>query len=657
VRDRVSNRRRGVLLALRFLMLAILAFMLGFPFLRVEHPREGGAFTAFVLDTSCSMTIDDAGGPSQKVARIEAARSVLFGRPGGEEGVFEATGKLSIPALFAFDTEPRRADGKTVKAEGPFSNLFRAIRDTEAELRNVPLASVVLLTDGCRNQGGSAEEAARLLQARGVPLYTVGVGHEPPPRDYEVVQILAPRRVRRNSEVEMQVTVRHTDYREPFDLTLSRGNSTLLTQRIQPDPDSDTRQVRFTFTPDHEGTATYRVAIPQGSGETLTNNNSRDITIEMQDDRLPVLYVEGSPRFEYRFLRRAMFRDRDFRVVGLLRLSSNRVYVQGADASEGFLTNGFPAAKADLFRFQTVILGDIEASYFTPEQRRLLEEFVRERGGGLLMLGGVNSFGLGGYAGTPLEKLLPVRLSASDAPYRDGQFTVSLAAGAMDHPVMQVAANAAESKAIWGNIPPVIGITPLAGLKTGATLLLQDQKSALPILAVENYGAGRTAAFTSGGSWYWRMSRPASDEFDERVWKQLIRWLAVGAKDQLTVETDADTYARRDPVQIRASVFGTDLKPLNEARVMAVVTDPLGNNTEVSMDWILSEEGVYQCRYVPEMDGDYTIAVRAEGLDVKPVRKGFLVAQPTIEFSDAGLKRDLLKQMAQIANGDYFENP
>jgi len=656
VRDRVSGLLWRVVLTLRFAVYAIVAFMLGLPALRVSHPREGGAFTAFLVDSSRSMSIEDAAS-NAPLSRLAAAQSVLFGHGAPGQGLVAAVSAQSLPVLYSFDSEPRRTDAKSLKAEGPFSNLFRALHDTEAELRNVPLASVVLLTDGCRNQGGSAEEAARLLQARGVPLYTVGLGHEPPPRDYEVVQVVTPRRVRRNSEVEVQVTVRHTDFHEPFDLEVSRNGASLMTQRVIPDPDTDTRQVRFTFTPDHEGSATYRFAIPSGKGETLTNNNAREVTIEMQDDRLPVLYVEGSPRIEYRFLRRAMYRDQDFRVVGLLRVAPQRFYVQGADSTESYLANGFPTNRADLCRFQAVILGDIEASYFTPAQLRMLEEFVRERGGGLLMLGGPKSFGAGGYAGTPVEKVLPLRVSANDAPYRDGLFKFSVAPAAMDHPVMRVAPDIEQSLAVWNSAPPLIGLTPLPDVKTGATLLLKEEQSGLPILAVQNYGGGRVAAFTSGGSWYWRVSRPSSDEFHERVWKQLIRWLVVGAKDHLTVETDADTYARRDPVTVRASVFGTDLRPKNDARVTATVTDPLGNHEEIPMDWILSEEGVYQCRYLPDTEGDHTVSVSVSGLDAKPVVKSFLVAEPTIEFSDAGLKRDLLKEMAKLAGGAYFEYP
>jgi len=657
VRARVPRQTWRSLFLLRLAVYVILAFVLGMPALRLTRPREGGAFTAFLVDTSRSMTIADAVTNGPALTRLAAAGNLLGHGAGAPGGLLAATGKQSIPVLYTFDTELRRADAPPTKAEGAYTNPFRAIHDLEAELRNVPLASVVLLSDGCRNQGGSAEEAARLLQARGVPLHTVGIGHEPPPRDYEVVQVVAPRRVRRNSEVEVQVTVRHTDFHEPFDLVIARNGSPLLTQRVQPDPDSDTRQVRFSFTPDHEGSATYTASIPAGQGESLTNNNSRDFTIEIQDDRLPVLYVEGSARTEYRFLRRSMYRDQDFRVVGLLRLSPQRFYVQGADTNESYLASGFPTNRTDLFRFQAVILGDIEASYFTPAQLQMLEAFVRERGGGLLMLGGVNSFGLGGYAGTPVEKLLPVRISAHDAPYTDELIKFVPAPGVMAHPVMRVAPDPEQSLAIWNTAPPLIGLTPLSGVKAGATLLLQDEKSGRPVLAVQNYGSGRVAAFTSGGSWYWRVSRPSSDEFHERVWKQLIRWLVVGAKDHLSVDTDADTYARHDPVQVRASVFGADLRPVNDARVTATITDPLGNHEDLPMDWILSEEGVYQCRYVPEIEGDYAVSVGVAGLDVKPVSKSFLVAEPTAEFTDAGLKRELLKSMARIANGTYHEYP
>ena len=172
---------------------------------------------------------------------------------------------------------------------------------------------------------------------------------------------------------------------------------------------------------------------------------------------------------------------------------------------------------------------------------------------------------------------------------------------------------------------------------------------------MQNYGEGRVAAFTSGGSWYWRVSKPASDEFHERFWKQLIRWLAVGAKEQLSVSTDAEIYARRDPVTIRATVLGKDMQPLDDATVVASVIDPAGNTQQVPMDWILSQEGVYQCRFVPDVEGQYQVRVAVKGWETPPVVRSFVVARPHLEFANAGLKEDALKEMAAITQGKYYD--
>ncbi len=273
----------------------------------------------------------------------------------------------------------------------------------------------------------------------------------------------------------MQVTVRHTGYKDPFDLTVSRGTTVIATHKIVPNPDTDLEQVKFTFTPDQNGTATYHVAIPPGKDEKNVDNNSRDFDIEIRDDRLPVLYVEGSPRMEYRFLRRSLYNDPDFRLVGLLRLGDNRFYVQGANDNEAFLAKGFPTTVEQLYAFQAIILGDIEASYFTPAQMTMLQDFVRTRGGGLLMLGGVNSFGLGNYAGTPIADMLPMQITPNDGPYSDGQYKAKLVQAIGMHPVMQLLLDPEANRVLWTQAPPLVGITPVAGVKPGAlTLLTRD---------------------------------------------------------------------------------------------------------------------------------------------------------------------------------------
>lgn len=656
VAGRMPRRTNRVLFGLRVAGMALLVFMLGVPALRFRSPRRSGVFTAVMVDTSRSMSIEDVPTAKGKQSRLAAAQQVLLasGTP-DDPGVLLSLERGSNVVAYAFDAQAARvSDIERLRAQGQQTNLFRSIRDVDSDLRSVPLAAVVMLTDGCRNTGGEPDEAARLLEARGTPLYIVGIGNPRPPRDYEVMQVFAPRRVRRNTEVEVYATLRHTDFEQPFEVRISRGDTPLVSKKVEPAKGTDLTSLRLAFTPDHEGTATYKLAVPAVEGESITDNNTREFTIQIEDDRLPVLYIEGSPRLEYRFLRRALFRDRDFRLVGLLRLASDRFYVQGASEAEAFLEKGFPETREQLFRFEAVVLGDIEASHFTVSQLELLEDFVRERGGGLLMLGGVNSFGLGKYTGTRVGKALPLDISPADPPYSDERYNAVVTPEGLKHPVLRLSPDPDANRRLWEKAPPLLGITPVRGVKAGAQLLLASEKDNRPVLAVQNYGSGRVAAFISGGSWYWQVSMPADDEFHEKFWKQLIRWLAVGAKEQLAVETDADIYSRRSPVNLRATVLGRDLRPVNDATVIAVVTDPFGNAEEVPMDWVLTEEGVYQARYVPNEEGEYQIAVRVEGWKDRSAVGGFLVSEPVVEFTDAGLKEPVLRQMAATAKGRYF---
>jgi hypothetical protein len=271
------------------------------------------------------------------------------------------------------------------------------------------------------------------------------------------------------------------------------------------------------------------------------------------------------------------------------------------------------------------------------------------------MLGGVNSFGLGNYASTPVADMLPMQITANDGPYSDAQYKARIMQGITVHPVMQLSLDPEANRVLWSQAPPLVGITPVAGVKPGALTLLTRETDGKPIFAVQNYGEGRVAAFTSGGSWYWRVSVPSTVEFYEKFWKQVIRWLAVGAKERLTAETDSDVYAPGKPVIIRASALAKDLQPVDDASIIATITDPLGNHEDVPLDWILSEEGVYQAQYVPQDEGDYRVAVHVEGwADTKPVETDFRVSRPMVESADTGLKEDVLKEMAKIANGRYF---
>jgi hypothetical protein len=178
-----------------------------------------------------------------------------------------------------------------------------------------------------------------------------------------------------------------------------------------------------------------------------------------------------------------------------------------------------------------------------------------------------------------------------------------------------------------------------------------------PVLAVQNYGTGRSAAFTTGGSWYWRMNRKIEDQLHDRFWKQLVRWLAVGSKPKLSVEISRDIVSLKEPLRIQATVLGRNLEPVNDAVVTAQVEDPFGNSREVSLEWILTEDGVYSGVVRPREEGEFSVKVRADaGKDAPPLeaRTTFAVARSPVEFSGAWQNARQLKDLAELTGGRYY---
>jgi hypothetical protein len=288
----------------------------------------------------------------------------------------------------------------------------------------------------------------------------------------------------------------------------------------------------------------------------------------------------------------------------------------------------------------------------------MLEEFVSKRGGGLLMLGGVNSFNVGGYGGTPVANALPVELAPRSVPYDLREFRVRVAENGVTHPVMHQSSDAVTNVNIWNSVSPLLGHNPVKGLKPGAVALLESVDTHEPVLAVQNYGAGRTAAFTTGGSWFWRMDREIGDKLHERFWRQLIRWLSVGAQTQLTVQTDKDTYLPTEPVLLQTTVLGRNLEPVNDAIVTARVESPFGVAQEVRLDWILSEEGVYQGRFLPHDQGEYKVTYRIQNPkdgSVEESHSRFGVREAYTEFTRPWQNQPLLKELAERTDGKYYD--
>ncbi len=655
--SKIGPRPKLILSILRGISLTAVALFLLQPVLRVETENTQHHFLAVLVDDSRSMSIVDEGGG--KISRSECAKRVLFGESQSDGGLRRRLEEISPVRAFKFAGDGQALTGPAdLKARGGISNLYRGLKHVRDEMQGIPLAGVVLLSDGAQNTRGTPQELARQMGLEGVPVFTVGFGDPTPPNDLEVVRVNAPREVRQNSTVEVYATVRATGFTQPFDVVLKLKDTVLQKTQVVPRDKTDIFRVRMAFQPDTKGAQRYTIEVPPPPGEKIVDNNRSDFLLNVSDKRLPVLYIEGSPREEFRFIRRALYKAKDSPIASILRTSNDnkrRPIIQDMERGDG-IEDGFPKKREDLFRFEAIIFGDIEASCFTPEQLKMTEEFVRERGGGFLMLGGVNSFNLGSYQGTPIEKMLPALLERASVGYDNRELKLVPTAEGLLHPILHQTEESLKNRNIWRDSPPLIGINPLAGVKPGATLLASDSVKKLPLLAVQNYGGGRSAAFGTGGSWRWRMSMPLEQELHEKFWKQIIRWLAVGSKEKVTAEVDKDIYVLGESVEITTSVLGKQLEPLNDAEVVAAVTDPFGNVTEYAQQWILSREGVYQAQFKPAEEGEYTVLARAKFQDgsQETASATFSVGETFAEFRDSAQKVELLREMARTSGGAYY---
>jgi len=201
-----------------------------------------------------------------------------------------------------------------------------------------------------------------------------------------------------------------------------------------------------------------------------------------------------------------------------------------------------------------------------------------------------------------------------------------------------------------------MGHNPVKGLKPGALGLMESVAGRRPVLAVQDYGIGRTAAFTTGGSWFWRMNRSAGDKLHQRFWKQLIRWLAMGSKPKLSMNLKT-VYSKGEPVRVSATVLGKSLEPVSDASVRARIEDPFGHTQEVPLEWILSESGVYQGDYVPRDQGEHRVSVTAQyaqASDKLELNTSFLVGESYVEFSPGWQNASVLKELARSTGGAYY---
>lgn len=658
----LSRRDRLVLAGLRGGLLAVVAFCLARPILSVSQAIPQRNVVGVVVDDSRSMRIPDHDGRPRGDFAVS-----MFGGP--DSALFRALSERFQLRFFRTSGAGGRTNELgTVPLNGSRTHLASALLRAEEELAGAPVAGLVLLSDGADNSAEMPSATPMLeqllaLRARRIPVYGIGVGSERFARDIEVSRVDVPRTTLRESSLLVEVVVTQRGYSGAKVPVIVEDSGRIVGSREVTLPrDGQAEVVRIRIPASEPGARLIRVRVPEQPNEMVRENNERSTVVVVRDRREKILYLEGEPRFELKFIRRAVEQDDNLQVVTLLRSAKDKYYRLGVDDSLE-LAAGFPRTREELFQYRAVILGSVEASFFTVDQLRMLSDFVSVRGGGLLLLGGRRALAEGGYAGTALSDALPVELGPAPPSPDSGALTIAVrptAAGTL-HPATQLAPNDSATAALWGQMPPLTTVNEIGRPKPGATVLLEGmvdgERSARPVLVFQRFGRGKTIVFGVQDSWLWQMDATVSveDLSHETFWRQLLRWLVNDVPDRVEV-LSTDEGAVDEGIPVRVTVSDSAWIRANGASVRATVSAPDGNVSELTLGWATDRDGEYQATLVPAVNGVHEVRVTAVlGRDTIVGEPAFLrVAEPTAEYFGAQLRPAVMQQLAEETGGKYY---
>jgi len=682
LRDQLSVNRTALLLGIRIVALLMLVPMLFDPEWHVVFTPKPEKPLFFLIDTSGSMSFPDVqNGPT----RLQSVWQAIRPEAGKINDHFK-------PSYFTFDSSTRElkqpdelarlaADGKSTDIVGAIKTVFGKLSRVDSE--------VVVISDGIDNVSGDVAGKIISMDASGepshpsrYPVHTIRVGSDQAEPsavvNVAVDSIEAPDDFSVDHEVTIKANIKSTALaNRVVDVQMSeiddKGNKIgeLKKQTLVLQPTPDGQVVDLPYKAMTVGLHKVRVWIDPVLGESRVDDNHQDFQGLAIDPRIKVLYIEGSVRQEYGAIQKAMVRDSNIEFASYLRTSVTDIKTDGT--VDGKVFRGLPNSAEGWKKFDVIIIGDVDISYLSRAVQEQIEKRVAD-GAGLLMIGGQNSFGPGGYAGTPIEKALPVFTGGRDNAQDKSKFVPRATAEGITHPILDGLTDwfGQDDKPAIKPLPPLNGNVIVARPKSGAQVLMVHEDRQGPdgkpeiVLAVQRYGQGRSAAFTADTTylWYLPLRGMGQDSPFNKLWGQMIRWLAgQDVRDRqrgagLEALLNKSNYLPGENVKLRARVRDAHGDATSLAQVSAKVTDLTdGKFQTLSLETEDAQPGMYKLILPDRQKGNYEMEVVAskDGKELGRQKLSFTVIPPDDEMLKLAANPKLLNDISTGTGGFHYE--
>jgi len=627
-------------------LIALLACLLWRPVLNVERVRDRENVLAVLLDASASM----AHGNGER-SRLQEAVAAL---QGPARTRLEETFELR---MYSFAQNAAPLDSlAAVPAPGTQTRIGDALVQVLQSAGTAPLAGVVLISDGGENGATLSEERLAQIASYGVPVHAVGIGPERIDNDVELERVDVPRAAPAGAVLSAEVAVRHSGEGQTR-LRVYDGDRLVAARELSLPAGGELTSLSLDLPTGDAGAHALRFELEPLPGERNVINNTRTRIVEVPAERRSILYVEGEPRWEYKFLRRAVDRDRALRVASIVRTTPNKHYRQGV-SDPGELSEGFPTDADELFAYDAVVIGSYEAATLRPQQHRLLKEFVDRRGGAVLMLAGRHGLAPGGWQNTPIAQALPVRLAGRQTERfvqrpAQAQLTVYGAQSA----IARLDADAERNAQRWKGLPPLADYQSLGALKPGAIVLLEaGQRNRAPLLAWQHYGRGATFVLATASTLRWQMRMPPQDQSHETFWRQLLHAAASFAEPAVSLTPERAVYDDERTVKLEAEVRNERFEPIDDADVQLQVAPERAAPYVQAMQPSGQNDGRYTATIDAASAGLYRIDMTARLGDRQVGRAvtHVLRNEGVAEHFGVQQHRAVLERLADATGGRYW---
>jgi hypothetical protein len=696
---------RWVCASLRMLGLAALCLCLLRPLWSTQRARPGANLFAIVADNSQGMRIKDRGA---SISRGQSLRRLL----NPDRGAWQSTLEDNFDVRrYYFDARLQSTrDFSDLDFNGRASAIGFSLRTLAERYKGRPLAGILLLTDG------NATDLQGVSGLQGLPpVYPVVIGSQDPVKDIALQQVVTEQTEFEDAPVSVQADVSASGYGGQMIVAqlLDTHGKQVGEQRLRARKDKDQLAFRFRFRPEAPGLVFYRVNVrarnelgassrPEDTREATLENNRAVAVINRGQGPYRILYVSGRPNWEFKFLNRAAQDDPQLQLVALIRVAKRepRFHFLGRPGEtsnplfRGFgnqapedveqydqpvlvrlntrdqfeLRGGFPSTPKELYQYKAVIAGDLEEAFFTPDQANLLQKYVSERGGGFLMLGGMESFEQGKYQNTPIGDMLPVYLDHPAPVKYTGPYRFDLTREGLLQPWARLRDNEKDEESRLREMTPFEVFNPVGEPKPGASVIgtvtdANGQKS--PALVVQRFGRGRTAAMMVGDVWRWGFHDAAAHRDMDTAWRQLLRWLVTDVPNRVQLTAQPEPQNPNGAVRLHVRVMDPQFQPLDNAtvhiRVQPVLPDAtagvLTNAADLRAEAAPDEPGLYTATYVPRIAGGYRAtawATNSAGAQVGSAEAGWATDLAAAEFQSLTPNVALLEAIARKTGGEVI---